>query len=122
MESRRIRLMLVAYLRGLLKPDYPNGLRSVIRENVVVEALSRELGADQLIDSISIQASFAPLLQPKNANALLKQQFELLSLAHSRYEHNTKKTITAKADVSGIERMVEVYKQLEKQGIVGIKK
>lgn len=35
--------MILAHLRGLLEPGYPNGIRSVLRERLILEALSTEL-------------------------------------------------------------------------------
>jgi len=43
--------MVLAYLRGLLKPDYPMGIRSEIREDLILHALSSELEGDRERDN-----------------------------------------------------------------------
>ena len=43
MGTRRLRLYVVAYLRGLLKPYYDQGNLSIVREELVLNALSEEL-------------------------------------------------------------------------------
>ena len=48
--------MLIAYLRGLLLPDYPHGLRSIIRENFILQAISREVGADEMIARVHAES------------------------------------------------------------------
>ena len=42
LETPRVKRLRLANLRGLLKPDYPHGVRSQIRERMVLEDLSRE--------------------------------------------------------------------------------
>ena len=39
--------MVLAYLRGLLTPDYPMGIRSEIREDLILHALGSELAGDR---------------------------------------------------------------------------
>ena len=43
MATRRLRLYVVAYLRGLLKPYYENGYSSFVREELILNAISAEL-------------------------------------------------------------------------------
>jgi hypothetical protein len=42
--------MLLAYLRGLLTPDYPEGIRSILRERAIVTAIGMEKDADYLLN------------------------------------------------------------------------
>lgn len=52
METRRNRLRLLAFRRGLLRPDYPQGLQSRIRERWVIDSLEREVSAEFLSKKI----------------------------------------------------------------------
>lgn len=46
--------MLLAYRRGLLKPDYPNGLQSRLREKVLLDSLDIELAAERMQTQIGL--------------------------------------------------------------------
>jgi hypothetical protein len=111
--------MLVAYLRGLLLPDYPNGIRSVIRESFILESINRELGAAELIDRVKLESSYAALIKPNFANKLLKQQDKMLSLAHEKYNHTINKTNEFEnLNVSSLDEFINTYKKLESQGLL----
>ena len=58
LEPRRLRLYVVAYLRGLLPPYYENRHRSQIREELVLKALSDELDASSMVHSMFIDSIF----------------------------------------------------------------
>lgn len=68
METRRLKLFVVAYLRGLLRPDYKNGKSSQIRENLVLTALDRELDAELLKDSALVDLSLLQCVAPNSEN------------------------------------------------------
>lgn len=59
MAARKFGLMLKAYLRGLLEPYYDRGLSSVLRERVVLQAISNEGVADSMQQRLLIDASFS---------------------------------------------------------------
>jgi hypothetical protein len=58
LEPRRLRLYVVAYLRGLLPPYYENRHRSQIREELVLKALSDELDATSIVHSMFVDSIF----------------------------------------------------------------
>ncbi|MFN5249853.1 MAG: hypothetical protein ACK5DE_02300 [Bacteroidota bacterium] len=114
--------MLVAYLRGLLKPDYPQGIRSIIRENFVLHAISRELDASELMARVAHEGTFVTLLTHDNANKLLKQQDKMLSLAFDNFRHKSHKRSDRKAiNMEAIDKLIATYAALKKQGLVGNK-
>lgn len=113
--------MLVAYLRGLLKPDYPQGVRSIIRENFILQALARELDANELITRMQHEGTFISLLTHDNANKLLKQQDKMLSLAFDNFRHKAAHTNNKSVNMQAIDNLVAVYASLKKQGLVGDK-
>lgn len=108
--------MMVAYLRGLLKPDYPNGIRSVIRENLVLQALDRELEAQEVVTRISMESNYVSIMRAEQANKLLKHHDKMLSLAFENYKHKISKRKTKhNVDLDSVERLIEAYKILQKQ-------
>jgi hypothetical protein len=112
--------MLVAYLRGLLKPDYPQGARSVIRENFILQALSRELDAKDMLARVAHEGTFVSLLTRDNANKLLKNQDKMLSLSSDNFRHVVNKSRSSKAiNMEAIDQLISAYAVLEKQGLVG---
>lgn len=115
--------MLVAYLRGLLKPDYPHGIRSMLRENFILKALGREIESNELIDKVKAESCFASILQPSQANKLLKHHDKMLSLAYSSLAHELAKNKTlVNYDVDSLDKFIETYKKLATLGILGDKK
>jgi hypothetical protein len=113
--------MLVAYLRGLLKPDYPQGVRSMLRENFILQALSRELDAKEMLARVEHEGTFIALVTHDNANKLLKHQDKMLSLAFDNYRHRTEKRSNRSINMEAIDNLVATYAALKKQGVVGLK-
>lgn len=115
--------MLVAYLRGLITPGYPHGTRSVVRENLILQAIGLELDAEALLHRVATEAAYAPLMQGNNANNLLKQHDKMLSLAHSARCHESQKNkLTNKIDINSIDNFIKIYKSVKDQGLLTHKK
>lgn len=113
--------MLVAYLRGLLTPDYKNGTRSVVRENIVLQAISRELESKEVLERIANESSYVALMAPSQANKLLKHHDKMLSLAFDGYRHKVgKKFNKHNIDIHGIDKFIKAYNELKSQGLVGV--
>lgn len=113
--------MLVAYLRGLLKPNYPLGIRSLIRENFILQALSREQDAQDMLLRLQHEGSFVSLLTHENANKLLKHQDKMLSLALNNLRHSNDKAKKHNVDIHSVNKLIETYAALKNQGLVGTK-
>lgn len=113
--------MLVAYLRGLLKPDYPNGIRSIIRENFILQALARELDAKELMARLRHEESYVALLNHESANKLLKHQDKMLSLAFENFRHKVERQTKHGLDLGAIDQFIKTYHDLKKQGLIGVK-
>lgn len=54
--------MVVAYLRGLLKPSLKHGLRSIVAENYVLESLAAVNQADMLESTVLSDSAIIPAL------------------------------------------------------------
>jgi hypothetical protein len=127
LETRKLRLSVVAYLRGLLEPYYDNGMKSVIRENMVLKALSTDLSATALESSAFIDASIVSV--HKNATGLYDRMYDKINDVKSMREMN-KLSAARKAtviDSSGHkkhrgartpEEMVNLYKVLTETGLL----
>ena len=111
--------MLVAYLRGLLTPRYPQGVRSIIRENLVLQALARELEANEVLSRTLNESNYASLMKPDQANKLLKHHDRMLSLAFDNMKHKVNKINPSGVDIAGIDNFKQAYMLLKKQGLVG---
>jgi hypothetical protein len=55
--------MILAFLRGLLKPGYPNGVRSMQGESLMLAALEREMLARDGMEWLMLESSFTTLLK-----------------------------------------------------------
>lgn len=53
--------MVVAYLRGQLKPDYPEGFRSRMREEAILGYIDAEMRHARLRDMSAVRAAFLPI-------------------------------------------------------------
>lgn len=111
--------MLVAYLRGLLTPGYPQGVRSIIRENFVLQSLARELEANEVLARSLNESHYASLMKPDQANKLLKHHDKMLSLAFNNLKHKVDKINHVGVDIAGIDSFKQAYMLLKKQGLVG---
>lgn len=59
---RRHVLLIRGCLRGLIKPDYPNGLLSRFRENTILEMLAFEDAAEKMTDRLALQQALLPVV------------------------------------------------------------
>lgn len=89
--------MVVAYLRGLLKPTQPYGRRSRISEDVVIEAMASGVMADNLQDSVKFSQALLPLLNQRGI-------------------HNSNERIYAQLDRVSELRVFDLYKVAEQLG------
>ena len=58
--------MVLAHMRGLLKPDYPQGMQSWIREKYVLEALEREASGHGFMTRAIIDGASLPVCSPES--------------------------------------------------------
>jgi len=65
--------MLLAHLRGLLKPYYDQGIRSIIAERATLMALGAEIQAGYESQLLVMQSSFASLTQGQDAKKLFSE-------------------------------------------------
>jgi hypothetical protein len=87
--------MVLAYLRreGLILPDYPNGLRSRLREGLILEAISCEALADQHLQQMRVFEALVPILQPSAREEHVNKMVEMLSAAQCYSDLDRKKAL-----------------------------
>jgi hypothetical protein len=76
--TRRLKLFLLAHLRGLLKPDYPQGLTSILRENFILEGIENEMDVDIMKTFAQVNAGFASALNTSNIKDFYTSQTDKL--------------------------------------------
>ena len=112
--------MLLAYLRGLLRPKYDQGLRSILRENVLLEALSTQLDVDFVTTQTLAHASYAAALQPEGAKELItKQRSALQNLRYLAEFDDRVKSIVESMSSGEHADLITLYNALEEAGLVG---
>lgn len=113
--------MLLAYRRGLLKPDYPNGLQSRIRERLMLDALDIELAMDHINDYTKlIHTVLAPHYDTgklDNVKNIIETKLELVS---NLREYDIKSAVKTKsiANESSTTKLAEAFTELERRGII----
>lgn len=104
--------MVLAYLRGLLKPDYAHGVTSVIRERVVLMALGNEAQIGVVLGQLLAQASFAPILRADAAQDMYKKMAESFTHLLQKAELNL---LLAPPELSKKSRaMLQLFEHLQK--------
>lgn len=111
--------MVLLYLRGLLKPDYPQGNRSIAREEILLQAVSAETMASTQLAEINLQASFAPLFSAARAPEMFRKLSEAIRriTAMSNLDFATASQVAAKA-AGSVDSMAKLYDALVKKGII----
>jgi len=117
--TRRLRLYVVAYLRGLLKPYYEQGNLSIIREEVILNALSVEFDAEASKQVHLVQASLAQNVKDKAGfydklfNKILefRHKLELTSAYVEESSEDTKWT-----DDPAMNSLINKFKSLQETG------
>lgn len=107
--------MVLTYLRraDLLLPDYPNGLRSRIREGVVLDAISCENLSKQAIDQARFLESLIPVKTSASMETHCNRIIELLTAA-SCYSDLDRKKANSVLRSEARKTAAEVYEILKK--------
>lgn len=109
--------MILAFLRGLLKPYYAQGIRSVAAENLVLEAIACQHAADLGQLQVSMQVAFSNHFSIKKVPDLLTQFGRSLKRLSELSMLNVSWQAIPEARGS-VESILELYHALEKAGIL----
>lgn len=112
--------MLLAYLEGapkIITADYPYGLRSIWREQLLLEAVQKRQAAKHILQNIHHDTQFIPAIKleslPEFANNLRKQVTWLHNILAMELD-----AVSPMQENSGAKKLVKIYNTLEKSGIL----
>lgn len=113
--------MLLAYLEGassnIITPNYKYGLRSIWREQLLIEVVNKKHLAKQLLANLSYDSQFIPAIKleslPKFADNLRQQVSWLNRILLMELDATPPKEKEDKA-----KSLVKIYNTLEKSGIL----
>ena len=114
--------MVVAYLRGLLRPVHKFGQRSVVTEDIVIEVLTSEMIASNMQASIAAELSLVPVLNHKGLNDTIdKSNTRLVRASELRmfdiYKVADQISGKLKRSTKGEMSLYQLYQIAEKSGI-----
>ena len=95
MGSPKLRLILLAYLRGFLTPAPAHGIRSQIREIIIGQAMLRELDASGLISRAAMDCSTLSAVAHKERVKVYVEIMTMLAKGRALMEHNSYKSLGA---------------------------
>ena len=78
MESPRLRLLILGSLRGIVKPGYRLGINSRVREELLLNALQREIDGEVFEHRSSIEAAIAQISIPSARPNICNQAIDFL--------------------------------------------
>lgn len=109
--------MVVAYLRGLLKPSLKHGLRSLVAENYVFEALLADNQIRYLESAILSDASIIPVLKhdsKRETMRLIRRRMKRCMEIRNGMIYNAKRSKPATGEIS----LYQLYHLASKAGIL----
>ena len=114
--------MVVAYLRGLLRPVHKFGQRSVVTEDIVIEVLTSEMIASNMQASIAADLSLVPVLNHKGlTDTIDKSNTRLVRASELRmfdiYKVADQIGGTLKRNIKNELSLFQLYQIAEKSGI-----
>jgi hypothetical protein len=111
--------MLAAYLRGLLKPSMAFGFRSLLFEDVILEAMTADIAAENFRLSVASDSALASILTDEGKRGVLRrtqrqikrhaalQLLDIYDLANGKRDKQT----------AGIS-LLQLFHLMKKEGII----
>lgn len=110
--------MVLAHTRGLLKPDYAFGNRSVIRENLVLSCLERETQAQGFLTRGIVDAVTLPIVKAENRMEWLDRSLRYISQGVALFQFTpydkVSKMATEMRDAGTIKKTIRAFKLLKR--------
>lgn len=108
-------MCLLAFTRGLLKPDYKSGQTSILAENLVLSALQREMNQNEIHAIVQMSANILGHSNLKSvksmANSYAKQLRESYKYVRFNDVGNSVKDRFTKSDVDGMSKLFHAIKK-----------
>lgn len=111
--------MILAHLRGQLEPGYPQGIRSLLRENLILKAIDAELRASALESRLMLDATLtAPALTQSSTAAKTIAEFnhDIRRLLGNRELDPTADAVPVTSQ--GAQALIDLYETLMDAGIL----
>lgn len=109
--------MLLAHLRGLLTPGYPNGAASVIREELVLQAISQEVEAAGLFTQVKATAGMMSVVDPASRHRTVRNMMDNLRMGTALMRLEPYEKILRSVKAHSVEANIAAFRVLEKTDI-----
>jgi len=115
--------MVAAHLRGILRPHPAYGLRSMVTEDIVLEAMSADLHADALARQVDFSAAMLPVLTEKGIRDVVQRASKLMQRTAALKQmdiYEVSRQLSEQLRLSENNpnfSLLQLYKIAEKQGI-----
>ncbi len=110
--------MVLAHTRGLLKPDYPFGIRSWIRENTLLNCLEYELQGQGFMARSALEAAVLPVTKVEALARTFSRSVSYLQQGLAMLQYTPYNRILGlRQDANGekeIEKTMTLFKVLKK--------
>jgi hypothetical protein len=83
LEAAKLRQLVLGALRGIVKPGYAFGVNSVVRERLLLNAMSQEIDGQAMMDRGLVEAMMVPVVQGSRRPAAYRQAISYLRFGHS---------------------------------------
>jgi hypothetical protein len=118
-----LRLLLLAYLRGWLSPEHQKqGLRSALRQELILSVLDRELVAQELRDQTQLQSAtlgaLGARLEGADIGQFSTQLVAQIRRAHQLLGYDRLDAIQASSTRLSVDAMFALYQAMLDKGLI----
>jgi hypothetical protein len=122
LETPQLRLLVLAHARGLIKPDYPHGVKSVIREELLLRQISREIFGESYYHRATVESALIAAVGARDKEGIYKRASSLVmegAAMTAFYSHEMLERLKNK-DAIEIAQGAAALKILEKSNLFDI--
>lgn len=122
METPQLRILVLAHVRGLLKPDYPHGIKSVIREELLLRQINRDIYGDSYYHRATVESNLISVVAPNARDEVYKKAASMVmegAAMRAFYSQSMLDKIKYKDKIE-IAQGVSILKILEKSNLFDI--
>ena len=112
--------MLLAHLRGLLKPNYPNGIYSCIREELVLQAISQETEGKHLHQQALMSTSMMDVIDVKDRQRSLRSAMDNLRMGTALLRMESYAKLVRQFKAHSLEANIAALRMLEHTNVFDI--
>jgi hypothetical protein len=122
LETPQLRLLVLAHARGLIKPDYPHGIKSVIREELLLRQISRDIFGESYYHRAAVEANTLAVVDARSRDEIYKRarSFIMEGAAMKSFYSQTMLDQLQHKDQIEVAQGVSILKILEKSNLFDI--